>query len=274
MSTTATSANSLRLDSIPKQTLFGIETLAITMPELLDLADRAIEQRCQLNIGQLSGPTLVRIHRDADMCRSLLAANIFVADGAGVLVASRILRRPLPTRLAGIDIMYGLMDRANQHSHRVFLLGAEQWVVDKVHERWTQEYPNAKIVGKRNGYFTSDQEAEVAQQVKQSGADILFVAITSPTKEHFLATWGAEVGVPILHGVGGSFDVVAGKVTRAPELAQRLSLEWAYRIYQEPKRLWRRVGMANLLFVGLVGWEVAANLVRPEGANWAKAKGQ
>ncbi len=263
----------LGLSSVPKQTLFGIEVLAISMRELLDLAEKAIERRSSFNIGQLSGPTLVRIRRDGQMCHSLLEADVFVADGGGVVVASRILRKPLPHRLAGIDIMLGLMDRANRAGHRVFLFGAEQWVLDVVAERWARDYPQAKIVGSRNGYFSPDQEAEIAAQIRESGADILFVAITSPTKEHFLARWGKDLGVPVLHGVGGSFDVVAGKVARAPDLVQKLAMEWAYRIYQEPRRLWRRVGLANVLFAGLVAWECAAELIRPEGANWSRTRG-
>lgn len=245
--------------------LFGFPVLSATLDDVLELCEHAIARRVRLNLGQLSGPTLVRIQRDYQLRLSYLAADIFFADGAGVVVASRILGKPLPERVTGIDLMYRLMERADKKGYSVYLLGAEQGVLDRVVDLFSQRYPGARIVGHRNGYFSEEEEPEIAAAVKESGADMLFVAITTPKKENFLASWGDMMEVPVLHGVGGSFDVVAGKVQRAPQIWQTLNLEWAYRIVQEPRRMWRREGMANVLFAGMIAWELAAGLLRPEG---------
>lgn len=255
----------LELSQLDVQYLFGFPVLVARLDDVVDLCERAIARRVRLNLGQLSGPTLVRIQRDYQLRRSYLAADVFFADGAGVVVASRVLRRPIPERVTGIDLMYRLMERADAAGHGVFLLGAEQGVLDTVHDIFARDYPGARIVGAHHGYFQQQEEQAIAEQVRDSRADMLFVAITTPKKENFLARWQDLMDVPLLHGVGGSFDVVAGKVERAPELWQRLNLEWAYRIVQEPRRMWRREGMANLLFGGLLAWELAAELLRPEG---------
>jgi N-acetylglucosaminyldiphosphoundecaprenol N-acetyl-beta-D-mannosaminyltransferase len=136
--------------------------------------------------------------------------------------------------------------------------------LDTVVDVFSRNYPGAKIVGHHHGYFNEEDEPEIARKVKASKADILFVAITTPKKENFLARWQDMMEVPVLHGVGGSFDVVAGKVQRAPKLMQKLNLEWFYRIVQEPRRMWRREGMANVLFGGMLVWELLAKILKPE----------
>jgi N-acetylglucosaminyldiphosphoundecaprenol N-acetyl-beta-D-mannosaminyltransferase len=256
----------LGLSSYLTHEMFGFPVIAATLDEILALSERAIAKRVRLNFGQLSGPTLVRIQRDHKLRRSYLAADIFFADGAGVVVASKILGCPLPERVTGIDLMFRLMEQADKKAYKVYLLGAEQSVLDKVYETFSRDYPGAQIVGRRNGFFKDEEEPEIAEMIRESGADMLFVAITTPKKENFLARWQDMMGVPVLHGVGGSFDVVAGKVQRAPGVWQKLNLEWAYRIVQEPKRMWRREGMANVLFAGMLAWELAARVLKPEGA--------
>jgi N-acetylglucosaminyldiphosphoundecaprenol N-acetyl-beta-D-mannosaminyltransferase len=114
------------------------------------------------------------------------------------------------------------------------------------------DYPGVQVAGSRDGYFKDAEEQAVAADIGASRADILLVAMTSPKKEKFLARWSETLGVPVCHGVGGSFDVMAGKVERAPDLWQRLGLEWLYRVKQEPRRLWRRYLVTNALFCGML----------------------
>jgi N-acetylglucosaminyldiphosphoundecaprenol N-acetyl-beta-D-mannosaminyltransferase len=265
MTQTPSRLESLGLADLPCRNLLGYPVLAATMDDVVALCERAIKLRVPLFLGQASGPTLVKVQRDYQFRRAFLQADLFFADGAGVVLASRVLGRPVPERIAGIDLMYRLMQRADAKRYRVYLLGAEQWVLDKVVESFRACYPGAVLVGSQNGFFTPDEEPGIAQSIAASNADILLVAMTSPKKEHFIVRWREVLGVPVLHGVGGSFDVVAGKVRRAPALVQRLGLEWSYRIAQEPRRMWRRTGMANVLFAGMVAWEWIADILRPEG---------
>ena len=188
------------------------------------------------------------MHRNPALASDVNSSDVILADGAAVILASKVLGRKLPERVTGIDLMYGLLRRGQKQNYRVFCLGATEDVVQKVVAEIEKNYPGTQVAGYRNGYFGADEEAEVARQIKESNADILFVAITSPKKEQFMAKWSEYAGVPLVHGVGGSFDVMAGKVQRAPERWQKLGLEWLYRVKQEPGRLWKRYLVTNTLF--------------------------
>jgi N-acetylglucosaminyldiphosphoundecaprenol N-acetyl-beta-D-mannosaminyltransferase len=154
--------------------------------------------------------------------------------------------------VAGIDLMYALLERGNQVGYRVYCLGAEEWVNQRVAELVRDRYPGVQLVGHRNGYFSDEEAACVANEVRAANADILFVAMTSPGKEHFMARWGDRMGATVTHGVGGSFDVFAGKVKRAPVLMQKLGFEWLYRVFQEPGRLWRRYLTSSFAFLRML----------------------
>lgn len=232
--------------------LFGIPIDALTMPQMLDRVAAAISGRKRLLIGVVNAAKVVNMHRDQGLRQSVLDADVVVADGIGVVWASRILGAALPERVAGIDLMMEMLRRGNEEKWAVYCLGAAQDVLDRVVAHIAAHYPGVRIAGHRNGYFGAAEEPGVAEAIRTSRADILLVAMTSPKKEQFLARWQPTLGVPVCHGVGGSFDVVAGKVERAPESWQRLGLEWLYRVKQEPGRLWRRYLVTNVLFCGLV----------------------
>ena len=134
----------------------------------------------------------------------------------------------------------------------MYYLGATPDVLASAVSRIAALFPRMQIAGQHDGYFTQDDEVVVASDIIAAKADILLVAMNSPKKEHFLARWGDHLGIPVCHGVGGSFDVVAGKVRRAPLAWQRLGLEWLYRVKQEPRRLWRRYLVTNSMFCALV----------------------
>ena len=172
-------------------------------------------------------------------------------DGMPVVWAARLLGKPLKERVAGIDLFEALMGRASQTGWRVFLLGAREDVVTGVKGRYQQKYPGLLIAGYRNGYWRADEEQSVAGQIAASRADLLFVAISSPAKEQFLGHYQALMQVPFAMGVGGAFDVAAGKVRRAPRWMQRSGLEWFYRFLQEPRRMFRRYFIDDMAFVGL-----------------------
>ncbi|HOO16935.1 MAG TPA: WecB/TagA/CpsF family glycosyltransferase [Phycisphaerae bacterium] len=237
--------------------LAGLTLHAATMHDALTLADQAIRQRRRLAFGMVNIAKLVNAGRDPLLQDSLLKSDVVLADGQPVVWLSRIQGEPLPERVAGIDLMYRLLELANQRGHAVFLLGATEAVNAAVAARIQQCYPACRLAGRRDGYFSEAEEAEVARQIRDSGADILFVAMSPPRKELFLRRWSDEMGIPVCHGVGGSFDVFAGLTRRAPLWMQRAGLEWLYRIWQEPRRMWKRYLVTNtkaipLLFAALI----------------------
>jgi len=125
-----------------------------------------------------------------------------------------------------------------------------------------REYPGVVVAGSRNGYFEDDDEEQIAKSISDAKPDMLFVAMTSPKKEKFLAHWRDTLNVPVCHGVGGAFDVMAGKVRRAPAIWQKLGMEWAYRVMQEPRRMWRRYLVTNTLFLWMLTREMFGLLSR------------
>ena len=228
--------------------LFGTPVAAATLPEVLHLVHETVLWQENLRIGVVNAAKIVNLTRDHVFREQLLSSDIIVADGMSVVVASRLLGRRIPERITGIDLMYGILALGNRHRYRLYCLGATDEVLEAVTAKIATEYPGINIVGRRNGYFSATADAAVAAEIAACRPDVLFVAMPSPRKEAFLATWGKHMRVPVCHGVGGSFDVMAGKVRRAPKLWQRLGLEWLYRLLQEPGRLWRRYLVTNTLF--------------------------
>jgi len=238
--------------AFPVRWLFGMPIAAVAMPDVIELVRTSILTRRRFHIGVVNAAKVVNMGRDEALQRDVLASDIILADGMSVVWASRVLGRGLPERVTGIDLMFEMLGLADRHGFSVFCLGATPEVLSKVVARIRTDYPNARLAGARDGYFKGDETQAVLEEIAAASPDILFVAITSPKKEQFLAQAHGVLSVPVLHGVGGSFDVMAGKVDRAPSAWQRLGLEWLYRVKQEPRRLWRRYLVTNVLFFGLL----------------------
>ncbi|MBL4775405.1 MAG: WecB/TagA/CpsF family glycosyltransferase [Mariprofundus sp.] len=230
--------------------MFGVRMHAWTMDETLQvikerLADGLFTQHVVVNVGKI-----VNMQSDVLLAESVSSCDIINVDGAGVSIAGRILGQVIPERVTGIDLFTQLLTMAeNQYS--VYLLGAQDQVIEEVVARIRRDYPQLEIAGYHHGYFWDDEES-VAQKIKASGATLLFVAITSPKKENFINQWNESLGVKFVMGVGGSFDVMAGKVQRAPLWMQNYGLEWFFRVMQEPRRLWWRYLSSNLKFLWML----------------------
>ena len=238
-------------------TMMGCRIDNLSMEETLVRIEEFIRsgqphQHVVVNVDQL-----VKASRDPDLRRIVNDCALVNADGMPVVWASRLLGKPLKERVAGIDLFEALMRRAGEKGWRVFLLGAREEVVAAVADTYRRRYPELTIAGWRNGYWTDAEEAQVAEQVRASGADLLFVAISSPKKEQFLGRWQAEMKIPFAMGVGGTFDVAIGRVRRAPRWMQRAGLEWFYRFLQEPRRMFRRYFIDDMAFVWLFIKETA-----------------
>jgi N-acetylglucosaminyldiphosphoundecaprenol N-acetyl-beta-D-mannosaminyltransferase len=232
--------------------VFGVPVCAECLSDALRRVHEAISRRQQLHIGVVNAAKIVNMLRDPELSAAVMDSDVIYADGISVVWASRFLKTPLPQRIAGIDLMTAILEQGNREGYRVFCLGATDEVLDKVCGTFAETYPGLTIAGRHHGYFGESDEETVAQLIKAAEPDVLFVAITSPKKERFMAKWAGVIDVPVVHGVGGSFDVVAGLVKRAPKAWQRMGLEWLYRLKQEPRRLWKRYLVTCTLFLKLL----------------------
>jgi N-acetylglucosaminyldiphosphoundecaprenol N-acetyl-beta-D-mannosaminyltransferase len=200
--------------------------------------------------------------RDRGLRASLERSALVLADGMPVVWASRLLGDPLPERVTGIDLLGRLLGLAEERGYRVYVLGARADVLERAIENIRARHPGLVVAGRRDGYFTDGEYEEVAAEIRAARPDILFVAMSSPRKEYWIDRQGPGLGVPLLMGVGGSIDVWAEVVGRAPAWMQRSGLEWLYRLVQEPRRLWRRYLVTNTIFLGLLGKELARRRLR------------
>jgi N-acetylglucosaminyldiphosphoundecaprenol N-acetyl-beta-D-mannosaminyltransferase len=222
------------------------------MQETIALIDKAIREKKSVHHVVINAVKVVNAQKDPELMESIINCDIINADGQGVIWASRILNKSLPERVAGIDLMENLVKLAAEKKYRIFFLGAKEEILQKVIQTYTKKYGGEIIAGHSNGYFKAEEEEKIAKKIADSHADILFVAMSSPKKEIFLNTHKDLIKTPFIMGVGGSFDVVAGLVKRAPKWMQDNGLEWLFRTLQEPKRMWKRYLFGNTLFLYLV----------------------
>lgn len=232
--------------------MMGCQIDNLSMEETLQTIERFIQtgqphQHVVVNVDKL-----VKASRDEKLRRIINDCSLINVDGMPVVWASRLLGKPLRERVAGVDLFESLMRRSAETGWRVYLLGAREEIVSDVKRIYEKKYPGLTIAGYGNGYWKPEEEPGVVREIKAAKADILFVAISSPKKEQFLGRYQAEMKIPFAMGVGGTFDVAAGKVRRAPPWMQRAGLEWFYRFLQEPRRMFRRYFFDDMFFFWLL----------------------
>lgn len=219
----------------------------ISMSETVDVIAERIECRQFTQHVVVNVAKLVAMQKNRELAASVRACDIVNIDGMGIVLGARALGFPVQERVAGVDLFHRLIEMSALRGYPVFLLGATADVVRSAASEMATKYPALQIAGYHHGYFWNDEMA-VVDKIRASGARLLFVAITSPKKENFINRWKDHMGVDFVMGVGGTFDVVAGKVKRAPLWMQRNGFEWAYRILQEPRRMWKRYLVTNTVF--------------------------
>lgn len=235
-----------------RASIFGCPIDLLTMSETIDLARSAMQARKTTLHVAMNVAKLVNMRADPVLAEDVKSGDIIGIDGMGILIAAKLSGLPAKERVAGIDLLQELLAVCANEGFRPFFLGATSDVVRKACDAVTAMHPRIRFAGMRDGYFAADREKEVAEEIRNSGADCLFIAMPTPRKERFLSAYRDEVRVPFIMGVGGSFDVLAGEVTRAPPLIQKAGLEWLYRIYQEPSRMWWRYLRTNTIFAGMM----------------------
>jgi N-acetylglucosaminyldiphosphoundecaprenol N-acetyl-beta-D-mannosaminyltransferase len=231
---------------------FGVEMDIITLKESLNQISEFIEERQPVQHVVVNVAKLVYAQKDARLKEIINACPLINVDGAGIILGAKFLGINIPERVAGIDLMHKLIEYSASKGYRIYFFGAEERVVSEVVNIYKEKCPELIIAGYRNGYYDEDEEETIVENIKNSKADILFVAMGSPKKEIFLSKYSKKMEVPFTMGVGGSFDVVAGKVKRAPIWMQRMHSEWLYRVIQEPKRMWKRYLVTNSIFLGMI----------------------
>ncbi len=233
----------------------GCKVDNLDMEETLGVVDGFIRsgrphQHVVVNVDKI-----VKASRDPALREIINGCDLINADGMPVVWASRLLGKQLKARVTGVDLFEALMARAAQKGWRVFLLGAREEVVSGVARIYPARYPGLTLAGYRNGYWKPEEEARVVADIAVTRPDILFVAISSPKKEEFLARYQAAMQIPFAMGVGGTFDVAVGLVKRAPVWMQNAGMEWFYRFLQEPRRMFRRYFIDDMAFVALFARE-------------------
>ncbi len=231
--------------------VLGVPLHAITQEETLRVIDERVQRRQFTQHGAVNVAKLVKMQKDSDLYEAVASCDIVSIDGMGVVWGARLLGERVPERVTGIDLFARLLQLAAQRGYRIFLLGATPEVLDMLLARLARDLPSLQIAGSHHGYFWEDEQ-RVVEQIKRSGAQLLFVAMSSPKKEAFINRWNKGLGVTFVMGVGGSFDVLSGKVRRAPRWLQQHGLEWLFRLAQEPRRMWKRYLFTNAEFARLL----------------------
>ena len=233
--------------SVEKVEILGVSVAAVTMAEAVSVIEEFIEQKAKVLIATANAEMLMRATYDHEFCQILNEAGLVVPDGAGTVWAAHHLGYAMPERVAGYDLAQELMRLAPRKKTRIFFFGAGPGVAEAAKAKAEQLYPGIEIVGVRNGFFTADDEAAIIAQIKEAKPDLLLVALGVPKQEKWIHKNLAELGVPVAIGVGGTFDVMAGVMKRAPLWVQKAKLEWLFRGLLQPKRAGRLLALPKFV---------------------------
>lgn len=229
-----------------KLDVMGLQFDNVTMDEALARADAFLSGDKTVCVVTPNAEIAYEALHDASLRKLLNSADLMLPDGAGVVLASKLLKTPLKEKVAGVDFAAGLLRLLAKNQQSVFLLGAKPGVAETAAEKMVQMTLGLRIAGLHDGYFTD--EAPIIAQINESGADVLFVCLGSPKQELFMQRYRQALGVKIMIGLGGSLDAFAGTVKRAPQWMIRMNLEWLYRLIKEPKRFGRMLRLPKYLF--------------------------
>ena len=227
--------------------ILGVKVDAVTMAQAVERVASLIAAGKPEMVATANAEMLLRATHDDELKSILNAANLVVPDGAGTVWAARHLGKNMPERVAGADLVQELMKLAPARSWKFFLFGSAPGIADKAKAKAESLYPGIEIAGTRNGYFTAADEPEIISQIKASRADVLLAALGVPKQEKWLAAHMNELNVPVSIGVGGTFDVMAGVVKRAPLWMQKARLEWLFRAMLQPSRAGRLLALPKFV---------------------------
>ena len=228
-----------------KTDIMGLQFDNITMEEALDAAKALLQGEHAARVVTPNAEIAYEALHDENMRTLLNSAELMLPDGAGVVLASKILKTPLKQKVAGVDFADGLLGVLETTGQSLYLLGSKPGVGELATQKMMQKHPRLRIAGIADGYF--QDEAPVIDKINASGADVLFVCLGAPKQEQFMARHQKALHVKLMAGLGGTLDSFAGTVKRAPRWMIRLNLEWLYRLIKEPKRFKRMLRLPKYL---------------------------
>ena len=221
-----------------KINVLGVEFNNATKQQFVDIFEERIINQEKTFVVTANPEIVMHANKDSNYMNTLQQADFIIPDGIGVVFGSKILKRPITERVAGFDLMVDLLKVANKQKLRVFFLGAKEEVVGQAVQNVEKDYPDLVIAGYHHGFFKQN-DRKIVEMVKGSNADLVFVALGFPRQENWIIHHLSEFDKGYFMGVGGSFDVLAGTVKRAPKIWIKLNLEWLYRLLKQPQRLKR-----------------------------------
>lgn len=229
-----------------KETILGVEVNTENYDELIPKVFQNIEDKKKSLVVAINPEKLMKAKEDPELKALLNRAEFQIPDGIGVIIASKLKKGSISSRITGIDMMDRIVREAARTGHAIFLYGAKPGVADKAAQQLKQTYPNLIVAGTQDGY--ESDSSKIIESINEAKPDILFVAMGSPRQEQWIEQNRDNLYPTIYQGVGGSFDVLAGNVKRAPAAFQRLGAEWLYRLLKEPSRLKRQMNLPKFLF--------------------------
>ncbi len=222
-----------------KVNILGVHVDMVNISEAADCIMRFFDEDKMHAVYTPNSEIIMHAYKNTEFADLLNRAELLTADGIGVVHASKILKKPIKERAAGYDIARQVLQKMNYTDHKLFLFGGKPGVAEEAKQKLLQEYPELNIVGMRNGYFKAEEDDEIVEQINASGADIVFVCLGAPKQEEWIDRHRDKLNVKVAMGIGGSLDVFAGRVDRAPEFFCKTGLEWFYRLCKEPWRIGR-----------------------------------
>ncbi|MFD0590639.1 WecB/TagA/CpsF family glycosyltransferase [Paenibacillus sp. GCM10027627] len=226
--------------------IFGIPFSKLSMDETVGYLTDEIEEGRLTHVITANPIMVMEALNNPKFANVMSKADMIVPDGSGVVWAAKVGGSPLKERVTGFDLMHRLMEQGEKHRWSVYLLGTSQEIIEAAAEKLQLQYPQAKIVGCRNGFFGPGDDEAIIEEIRNKKPHLLFVA-RGMEKEDWNAEYKERLGVPFIMGVGGSFDVISGKLKRAPIAFQKLKLEWLYRLLQEPSRYKRMLALPKFV---------------------------
>ena len=227
----------------------------VNRTQALEECVRGMEDKAPFVVVTPNSEIVVRANEDVQLKQIIEQANLVVPDGIGLVIGSKIVKKPLTERVTGIDLMGALLNHANETKKTVYLLGGKPGIAEKAGKNIVSQHPNLILLGTHHGYFSGvntgkkghAEEKQIVEEIASQKPDLLFVALGAPGQEYFIDTYKSVLNAKLLMGVGGSLDVISGEVKRAPEFYQKAGLEWLYRLIKEPSRIGRMAALPEFM---------------------------
>lgn len=227
--------------------ILGVNVNSLTMAQAVEAVQQFIAEKKVALVATANAEMLMRSTQDEELKDILNQADLVVPDGAGTVWAAGHLGEPMPERVAGFDLAQELMREAPARGDRIYFFGSAPGVADKAKAKAEELYPGIQVVGTRNGFFTEADEPEIIAEIKAARPDILLAALGVPKQEKWLKKHMQELQVPVSIGVGGTLDVMAGVMERAPLWMQKAKLEWLFRGLKQPSRAGRLLALPKFV---------------------------